>query len=114
MIVDIEFAEILREIAADLRVKMVADEPLDDDPDHKLWGSPPSTARIFVTSTGSMIMVSPLATEHDYETALHELAHVKLGLREERQCYEQAAVWALRFPVGVAAAVHMMASEACG
>lgn len=78
-------------------------------------GDPPSSAFLCRRASGSLVIRCTLLVDAEtVEAALHELAHAKLGTQngmDEWPVYEQAAVWALRFPPEVAAQVAKMAQE---
>lgn len=75
-------------------------------------GSPPACASLVRLADGTMgVHISNLNCAQRLEQVLHEIAHHRFGLDDERRCYEWAAVQALRFPVEVSTAVASMARE---
>lgn len=116
--IDSKYFEVLVEIAKTLKVEVAHNDPENCE----IVGDPPipgSTVVVYKEDKSLVLVTRKLLNASDYETALHELAHIKLGLDDktlqdeniELKCYEIAAIWALKFPVEVAAQVHRIYTE---
>jgi hypothetical protein len=108
-------AEMLGDLSAEIGVTFVLGHRPHGS---KVLGEPPMDAELYVGPDGAHgVAIESIASVHDVEAVLHEMAHALIGTEGDRiewRCYEREAVWALRFGPEVAKVVARLAWETGG